>query len=284
MRGDRQQCDGGRSVLPVAILCAMVLAAPGQQRVPLTPQKPAPPTVATIGPLGGIVAPPANYSFPDGQGYVFMVEWHFFDAGTATVRMETAGTERHVNTVADTAGVVNMIFGVHDRFQAAFDPKTFCSLRVKKHTEEGFRKRETEIVFDYAQHKSVLNETNLKTKEKKSVENDIPGCITDVVTGFYYLASLALGQGESYTFPMNDGGMTAYVRAQVEGTEQVKTPSGTYATVRVTAEAISGTLKGRGKVWIWYTDDANHMPVQMRARLTWGSLLFRLQRVDRPKS
>jgi hypothetical protein len=246
-------------------------------------QKPPAPTMATIGPLGKIVAPPASYHFPDGQTYVYTVEWHFFDAGTVRVGMESAGSERHVNSVADTAGVVNMIFGVHDRFQATFDPKTFCSLKLKKHTEEGFRKRETEIAFDYARGRSVLNETNAKTKETKTVENDIPGCITDVVTGFYYLASLPLGQGEGYTFPMNDGDKTAYVQAEVEGTEQVKVPAGTYATLRVGAEAVSGNLKGRGKIWVWFTDDASHLPVQMRARLTWGTLLFRLKRVERAK-
>ena len=29
-------------------------------------------------------------------------------------------------------------------------------------------------------------------------------------------------------------------------------------------------VKNRGNIWIWYTDDARHMPVQIRARLFWG--------------
>jgi len=47
------------------------------------------------------------------------------------------------------------------------------------------------------------------------------------------------------------------------------------------AEAISGSLKSKGKVWAWFTDDASHIPVQMRAKLGWGTLLFRLQRIDK---
>jgi hypothetical protein len=35
-------------------------------------------------------------------------------------------------------------------------------------------------------------------------------------------------------------------------------------------------------VWVWYTDDAAHIPVQMRARLFWGTLTFRLNRIERP--
>jgi len=102
-----------------------------------------------------------------------------------------------------------------------------------------------------------------------------------VVTGFYYLASLPLQPGATYSFPVNDGGKTAEVTAHVEGKDKVKVPAGAYNTIRLSAEATSGNLKGRGKVWTWFTDDANHTPVQMRAKLTWGTLLFRLQRVER---
>ena len=236
---------------------------------------------ATIGPSAQILSPPANYRFPDGQSYVYAAEWHLFNAGTATVKLESTGTEQKVTAIADSAGVANVLYGVHDRFEARFDPKTFCSLGLTKHTEEGPHKRDTHVTFDYPKRKSMLQEKNLKTGENKQVENDIPPCVTDVVTGFYYLASLPLQPGNSYTFPVNDGGKTAEVTARVEGKEKIKVPAGEFQTIRVAAEANSGTLKGRGRVWAWFTDDANHTPVQMRAKLSWGTLLFRLQRIDR---
>ncbi len=209
------------------------------------------------------------------------MEWHFFTAGTATVRMEAAGAEHRVISEADSAGAIGLLYTVRDRFEATFDPHTFCSIRVTKHSEEGSHKRETQIQFDYAHGKSRLDEKNLKTGEIKNVESEIPSCVTDVVTGFYYLASLPLEAGASYTIPISDGGKVADVRIHVEGRESVKTPSGTYPAIRVAADALSGPLKGRGKVWVWYSDDTSRMPVQMRAKLTWGTLLFRLQRVDR---
>jgi Protein of unknown function (DUF3108) len=236
---------------------------------------------ATIGPSAQILSPPATYRFPDGQSYVYTAEWHLFNAGTATVKLESTGTEQKVTAIADSAGVANVLYGVHDRFEARFDPKTFCSLGLTKHTEEGPHKRDTQVTFDYPKRKSMLQEKNLKTGENKQAENDIPPCVTDVVTGFYYLASLPLQPGNSYTFPVNDGGKTAEVTARVEGKEKVKVPAGEFQTIRVAAEANSGTLKGRGRVWAWFTDDANHTPVQMRAKLSWGTLLFRLQRIDR---
>jgi len=235
---------------------------------------------ATIGPLARITPPSAAHRFPNAQAYVFTVEWHLFTAGSATVRMDAIGPEQKVTAIADSSGATNLLYGVHDRFEAHFDPATFCSTLVTKNTEEGSHRRDTQLRFDYTRRKSVLNEKNLKTGESKQIENDIPPCVTDVVTGFYYLASLPLQMGESYLFPVNDGGKTTEVSAHVEGKEQIKVPAGTYQTIRVASEATAGNLKGRGKIWVWFTDDGNRTPVQMRAKLSWGTLLFRLQRID----
>ena len=227
-----------------------------------------------------ITPPPPNYPFPDGRGYVYEAEWHLITAGTSTVKMEAAGNVRKVTATAESRGAVNVIFPVHDRFEARFDPRTFCSLSIFKHSEEGSHKRETTIVFDPARKKSVLDEKNLKTGETKHVENDAAGCATDVITGFYYLQSLPLQIGSTYEFPISDG-KTTMVRATVEKREQVKLPAGNFSAVLVVAEAINGPLQGRGRVWVWYSDDTGHIPVQMRAKLGWGTLLFRLQKIER---
>jgi hypothetical protein len=227
-----------------------------------------------------IVPPPPNYRFPDLQSYVYTAEWHMITAGTAVVRMETSGTERKVTASAESQGAVNVIFPVHDRFEAKFEPRTFCSDSILKHSEEGPHKRETSIRFDYNAGKTVLDEKNLKTGETKKVENDLNSCATDVITGFYYLQSMPLQLGSIYEFPISDG-KTTVVRATVEKREQVKVPAGTFPALLVSAEAESGPLQGKGKIWAWYTDDANHTPVQMRAKLGWGMLLFRLQRIEK---
>jgi len=181
---------------------------------------------------------------------------------------------------AVSAGVVNALYKVNDRFEAFFDPHRFCSLKVSKHIEEGSHARQSELLFDYTRSKSVLDEKNLKSGETKHVENDIPACVSDVVSGFYYLASLPLQAGNFNAFQINDGGKTTEVTAHVEAREQVKVPAGTFQTVRVKVEAVSGAMKGKGTVWAWFTNDASHTPVQMRSKLGWGTLLFRLQKVD----
>jgi hypothetical protein len=246
-------------------------------------QAPAKPPEATVSaaPEAQVFPPPPDYKFPSGQTYVYAVEWHLFSAGTATVRLDSDVGQHRVTATADSGGVVNTLYKVHDHFEAQFDPRTFCSLAINKHTEEGPHKRDTMVKFEYAQKKSLLDEKNLKTGEQKHEQNDIPGCVTDVITGFYYLASLPLQPGNRSTFPISGGGKTTVAESKVETREQIKVPAGTFQTVRVHVEAISGPLRGKGSVLVWYTDDANHTPVQMRSKLGWGTLLFRLQRIDR---
>ena len=228
------------------------------------------------------VKPPGpNYHFPAGQSYVYTVEWKLINAGVATLRMDTTGKAHKVTATGNSVGVVNMLYTVRDRLESSFDSDTFCSHAYSKHTEEAFRKRDEQVRFDYGRKKAVKDTKDLRNNQSQHLENEIPGCVTDVISGFYYLSSLPLEPNATYQFPLSDGAPTVEVRAHVEGKETVKTKAGTFSTIRVLAEAISGSLKGRGRLWIWYSDDAARIPVQMRAKLKWGNLSFNLQRIDR---
>ena len=238
---------------------------------------------------GGTPAPAIQpvrdgYHFPNGTVFHYDAEWRLLKAGSASVRMDAAGAEERITATGDSIGVVALLFRVQDRFETYFDRHTFCSRSISKHSEEGTHKRDTIIHFDQARRKSVLDETNLRTGQKKHTEQDIPGCVTDVLSGMFYLGSLPLQPGSTYAFPINDGGQTVNVRAVVEEREEIKTPAGTFRTVRVQPSPDLSVLRNRGKLWLWYTDDANHTLVQMRTRLFWGALTIQLARIDYPGS
>lgn len=215
------------------------------------------------------------------MAYVYDVEWRLWTAGNAVLRIDRDGNEQHVRASGNSTGTVGLLYHVDDRFDAWFNPQTFCSRRIQKHIEEGFRRVETGTDFDYERKQAVLNQVNLKKGDRKHAEHAIPECVTDVISSIYYTASLPLKTGESYEFPLNDGGDTVTVKVTAEARETVKTPAGSFTTVRVQPTASQGVLKDRGKVWVWYTDDGQRIPVQMRARMGWGTLTFRLVRVDK---
>ena len=220
--------------------------------------------------------PTAGYRFPDGETFQYKGEWRIFEAGVASLRMESAGDQQRIVGTADSTGFVAKLFRVHDVFESIFDAHKFCSLQLTKHVEEGSRVREIKLRFDNGAKKSILDQKVPSTGETKHVENDTPGCVTDVVAGIFYMGSLKLEPGMSYVFPMNDGGKTVDVRLQVEGRESIKTDAGTFNTVRVRPEG--GT--GKASVLIWYTDDAAHVPVRLRSKAFWGTLTMTLKRVE----
>lgn len=221
-----------------------------------------------------------GFEFPR-QTLRYDAEYRFWTAGVATLRIERSENQEHVSGTADSTGVVALLFRVQDRFNSYFDAHSLCSSKLVKHTEEGSHWRDTVITFDYSRGKAILEEKNLKDNQSKHTENDIPGCVTDVMSGILYVASLPLQQGASYSFPLNDGGKTVTIHAHVEDKEQIKTPAGTFQTIRVGPEGDYSVLKSRGRIWIWYSDDDRHLPVQIRAKLFWGTLTVQLASMDK---
>ncbi len=234
-----------------------------------------------ISPAARILPPSKSYRFPIHQAYFYNADWHLMNAGTAKLTMEVSPHGEHAVVAADTSGFVNLLFAVHDQFRTTINPRNFCSLDLSKRTQEGSRRRATEVHFDYAQGKSQLQEKDLRTGAVKQVEHPIPACVTDVMSSFYYVGSLSLMPGQSYIFPLNDGGPTGEITATVEEKEQVKTPAGVFSTVRVRAQATAGPMRNKGRVWVWYSDDARRIPVQLKAKVKWGTLNFRLARVEK---
>ncbi len=245
------------TVAKLLFAAALAPVAHGQRVVPLAP-------------------PQSGYSFPQKQTLTYSVDWRVFPAGTAVLHFEATGDNERITANADTVGAINLIFHVGDRFQSTFDRQKGCTYEFDKQTVEGRRQINSTLKLDYAQGKSILDEKNLVTGQTKHVETGIPGCLSDLLTGVYYAASQPMAVGKSFIIPVVDAQRTVPVTMKVEGREVIKTALGTFTTLRVQPTADAGVVKNRGNIWIWYTDDERHLPVQMRARLFWGTITFRL--------
>jgi hypothetical protein len=269
----------------LSLLGEMPAQQPAKSNTPQAgSQNPQPAKQETVVENASRITPPnPAYHFPVGTTFYYKAEWRLFSAGVATLKLELDSSGRHrVSATADATGFVARLFRVHDTFQSFFDPKTFCSAELSKHTEEGARHRDSKLQFDYDRRKGVFEELNPKSGEKKHLENDIPVCSTDVLSGVFYAASLPLEPGKSYVFPVNDGGKTVDLETRVEAREQIKTDAGTFNTLRIQPLPNSVLLKNKGRIWLWYSDDADRIPVQMRGRMGWGTVTIRLSRIERP--
>ena len=248
-----------KSTVFQTLLCALFLAANAHaQQFPQLPP------------------PRAGYSFPQKQTLTYSVDWRVFSAGTAVVHFEDMGDNERITATAETAGAINLLFHASDHFQSSFDRAKGCTLEFNKQTVEGRRQINSTLKLDYGQSKSILDEKNLVTGQSKHVESAIPGCMTDLLSGVFYASSLPMEVGHNFVMPVVDAMHNVPVTMKVEGREEIKTPVGSFKTIRVQPTADAGVVKNRGNIWIWYTDDDRHLPVQMRARLFWGTITFRL--------
>ena len=231
-------------------------------------------------PIPVLQPPAAGFDYPQHETLTYSVDWRVFTAGTAVFHLDQVGNVLKISATADTVGAVNMLFPVVDGFQSGFDLKTGCSTGFDKQTQEGRRKNASDLTFDYIHGKQTRNERNLvKGTATHSVTN-IPACVTDSLSAMFYTQSQTLTPGQTVGFPLADAMRTVSVGMKVEDREEIKTPAGTFQTIKVQATADEGVVKNRGSIWIWYTDDPRHLPVQMQARLFWGTITFHLQSID----
>lgn len=220
--------------------------------------------------------PHPGLGLPARQTLSYTVDWRVFPAGTATFHQEADGDIQHITVTADSIGAVNLIYKVTDRFQSSFNRRTGCSTGFSKQMVEGRRQVNSDLKFDYVQGKATFDEKNLVSGISRHQVGNIPTCVTDLLSAMFYAASQPLQPGQSFQVLLYDAMKTVPVTMKVEDKESVRTPSGTYQTVRVQPIADAGVVKNRGNIWIWYTDDERHIPVQMRARLFWGTITFQL--------
>jgi hypothetical protein len=256
-----------RRTISRTIFCAFALAT-------LAPAQQAAPPSATQFPQ--LPAPRAGFTFPQKQTLTYTVDWRVFSAGTAVLHFEAQGDRERLTADANTSGAINLLFHASDHFQSTFDRAKGCTYEFDKQTVEGRRQVNSTLRIDYSQSKSILDEKNLVTGQSKHVESPIPGCMTDLLTGVFYASSQPMEIGQNFILPVVDAMHNVPVTMKVEAREVVKTSLGTFKTIRVQPTADAGVVKNRGNIWIWYTDDDRHLPVQMRARLFWGTITFRL--------
>ena len=256
-------------------LASLLSAAPCPAQLLGLGSKPAEPVV-----IPTLQPPVAGYVFPTRQTLTFTVDWRVFTGGTAVFHLQQQGEQLMVTATADTVGAVNMLFPVVDRFQSQMNTRTGCSSSFSKQVQEGRRKISDDLTFDANTGKQTLVEKNLVKGTQKTQTSSIPACVTDSLSGIFYVASQRLVVGQDVGLPLADAMRTVTVTMKVEAREEIKTPAGTFQTIRVQPTAEEGVVKNRGNIWIWYTDDARHMPVQIRARLFWGTITFHLQSVE----
>ena len=225
--------------------------------------------------------------FEPGERLNYDVTWSIFTAGTvtATLGSEGQGSKDNytVTTTAQSQGFVSLLFEVQNEFRSFFNPQTLCSEKISKKISEGRRHKETEIVFDSKRRQAILEERDLTKPSEplKHAENEIPNCVEDVVTAFYYLRRQDFQIGKPLHLPVNDGSKTYDVTLDVQARERIQIPLGNRSAIRVEPKVFSGLFKRKGRMLVWFSDDDQHLPLRIRFMIAVGPITATLKSVTR---
>lgn len=227
---------------------------------------------------GGVAQTPEPPAPPLAGTLHYVAHWRLLPAGTASLSWTEQGGQRQIHFTANGSELVDLFYPVHDNMVSNYDPATFCTTSAVNNTLEGRRHRLTDIQYEPEQHRLILDETNpaAHPPAHKHDVKPIPGCVADMLTALDYIRAQRLHVGDSYSFRVNEGGKTSDVRCVVDLHETISTPAGRFSAVRVRPELMSGGDKKLGQLWVWFSDDARHLPVEIQTRAFWGTLTAQL--------
>lgn len=249
--------------VPVLLVASWALPAPKPLPVP----KPSPAD--------------ADLAFTDSGKLVYNIEWRLIHAGTAVV--DAAGSEGRVKL--DSAGLVSALFKIEETYSVRFD-EPFCATSSVLDSREGKRHRETNIAFDRTRNRATFIERDVPSNTVlHSSQTDIPNCVHDIVGAMFRLRGAHLEPGQSTELPVSDGRRAAQVKIEAQEREPVQTPAGSFNTIRYEANLLNGVVYTRkGRVFLWLSDDARKLPVQIRLRMSFpvSTVTLQLQKEERP--
>ena len=224
-------------------------------------------------------------TLPAKETLYYSIDWRLFTAGKAKVELTTTPQPRpgyQVNLRLESTGIVSKLFKVEDDYSANLN-SAYCAQSLQMTTREGSRMRETKITFDDEAKKASYLERD-RTRNNAIVlsqETDIPACVHDVIGGLFFIRTLNLEPGQSTQIPVSDGKKSVMAKVEAQAREDVKTPAGTFKTIRYEVYLFDGVLyKRSAHVNVWVSDDRRKLPVQIRVRMTFtiGTINFQLEK------
>jgi hypothetical protein len=214
----------------------------------------------------------------DGESITFRIHYGILTAGNATLTTQKTtykGTPHlYVKGTGQTSGAVKAFFKVDDLYESFISTETGLPSFYVRNVKEGSYRQHFETVFNHDNNTLILTDKKTPANGSKVVKS-VKG-IQDMLSCFYYLRSQSQTDLKVGTvINMNvwiDDEMFPF-RLKVVGTENLKTRFGTINCLKIIPSVISGRVfKEKEGVTMWVSNDANHVPMLLKAELAVGSL------------
>ena len=248
-----------RLTLGIAAFAVSAVSDSGAQSAPATPAT----TVAAAS------VKHAKVPFAVGERMEYDVKFGILRVGNA--HMEVVGLDNlRGRPVWHTAFWVrggNFMYRVNDVYESWMDAETLSSLRFVQELEEGGK--DTERRFEIYPERGIFVQTTKKpNKEEQSVDQPL-----DDGSFLYFIRTIPLEVGQTYDFNRYFRPDRNPVRIKVLRKERVEVPAGTFNAIVVQPVIkTKGIFSENGHAEVWLSDDDKHIMLQLKSKLSFGSL------------
>jgi len=183
--------------------------------------------------------------------------------------MEVAGVQdvrgrETWHTVFTVRGGLRFVYSVNDKYESWIDTHTGNSLRYRQDMNEG--RRDVERNFEFFPDRATFSENG--EKEEPSVRSPL-----DDGSFIYFLRTIPLTVGETYTFERYFRPDRNPVTIRVARRERIRVPAGEFDAIVIQPMIKTrGIFSENGHAEVWLSDDDNRIMLQMKSGLSFGSL------------
>lgn len=217
-----------------------------------------------------------SQNYKDGEQIKYRIHYGVLNAGFATLNVKKSNYEGrshyHVVGEGSSSGAVRALYKVDDRYETYIDVETNKPSKFVRKIDEGGYTRDQIYTFDHKQKVVKINDK----KEKKVTYQEINSSVQDIISAFYYLRNYDTDDLKTGDYIAVDVFMTDETfkfKLKILGRENIKSKFGTVKCLKIRPYVQSGRIfKESESVTMWVTDDKNHVPIQIKAELTVGSL------------
>jgi hypothetical protein len=204
----------------------------------------------------------------------------FLRAGTAILKIEETSLNGekvfHTTGKGWTSGMIKWFFKVDDVYESYFDKDTIKPYLFKRNIDEGGYKKNRITKFDYTSNKAYIQDFRNQTDTTMVFSK-----VQDILSSFYYLRNQdtkGLKKGDEIAIDLFIDSQVYPFKLRFLGKEVLNTKFGKVNCLVIKPMVQSGrTFRAQESVTIWITDDANKIPIKMKADLAVGSLRAELE-------
>lgn len=222
-------------------------------------------------------------AFNSGERFSYVIKWGVVTGGYSSLSVqgiETVNGRPAYRLVeeARSSGVVDAFYRVRDRNDAWLDTQSLVTVRYEKKIREGKYRIEETAVMDQARRRYALRSYRIDKNIHEEKEGPLPPDILDVFGSLYYVRTLPLQVGASYTFDVFTGDKVWPLVVNVKKREKIRVPAGRFDCLLVEPLLREpGLFVPKGKnLEVWLTDDERRIPVRMRSEVFIGHVAAEL--------